>query len=167
MIEQRNNPESTDSGYKEKSQETVLRRTLCSCQQIKAIFYCSNHSPLLETIALGLFLPCSRQSYLTLGVFQPYSPIKKSELFQLLLIMPKKTYVSIICQPNSVVHDYLPATLIDSVVLNKHFSCLTPDLGLHCKTGFPWVSLGFILSLINCVNIVTPISKPLQLYLEA
>lgn len=72
--------------------------------------------------------------------------------------MPKKTYVSIICQ-FSVVHDYLSATLI-SVVRNKHFSSLTPDVGPHCKTGLPWVSLGFILSLINFVKIVTPISKP-------
>lgn len=109
---------------------------------------------------------CTRQSQWTLGIFQPYCPINKYELFQLLLIMPKKTYVSIICQPNSVVHDYLPATLI-SVVRNKHFSCLTPDVGLHCKTGLPWVSLRFILSLINFVKIVTPISKPFQVYLEA
>lgn len=101
------------------------------------------------------------------GCFPALMSHNKSELFQL-LIMPKKTYVSITCQPNSLLYmpTYWQLWLI-SVVKSKHFSCLTPVVGLHFKTGFPYVSLAFILFLINFVKIVTLISKPFYLYLGA
>lgn len=80
---------------------------------VKAIFRLPSLAHCWKLCCTRVVSSTHQTKLLDSGCFSALLSYNKSELFQLLLTMPKKTYVSIICQPNSVVHDYLPATLID------------------------------------------------------
>lgn len=108
----RNILERTDAGYR----TNAFRRLGCGTlvlAPVKAIFRLPSLAHCWKPCCTRVVSSTYQTKLLDSGCLSALLSYNKSELFQLLLTMPKKTYVSIICQPNSVVHDYLPATLID------------------------------------------------------